>query len=718
MKPTHLSSSKNAAIELPDVTQVVLEHSLWWCLTQRKQAPWEVSFALSKPFARRLPCEVSNFEAFTHCLKPESQTMLSQKLEALRESPEQEQRFLMGFDTDHSTVWVMAQLHYQFDVDVESICANCVEVSELHALEEELVASNSRLMIERLKEREAMAQKQADLLQQEYQAQTQFLAMLSHELRSPLMGVNGLVDLIKQNYLQQKPIGEPLQVMRLTIDQLNFLINDILTFSQTQSDQIQLQNTVFDIQDLAHYIQHLTKSIAVEKGLKVDLHLDTQHQCFFGDVVRTSQVLVNLMVNAIKFTEEGGVSLVIEQPRNTKGVRIYVRDSGPGISESDLVHIFDPYKQLDAKGKRKYVGSGLGLSIVKNLVELMQGQVHVHSQLGQGATFEVWLPFEGRSCKELEAEETSRFRGFDTQKMDEAVTASSHSTMAEDKARAQVPPCRVLIADDSIINRQVLASFLQEAHCDVTQAEDGDQAWSLFQQASFEFVFLDIQMPGLNGMEVCQKIRALPEQACPQLKGVFALTAAHTQWEEAQLGVVLDKSQFDQWLEKPVSQDKVIHALKCFHQENATQRSFAQSEKTEIEIETEADTKSEDTQKPTQAGVATDAWLAQNEQAIAAWTPQKNVPEHLQAMVPQFQQALVEDLAQLQSAWAEQAFDAFSQALHHLKGNVMLFQVTPLLEVIEQLQQAKRAHGAQPSTFWPLAKKWLDHLEKLIQRLH
>jgi signal transduction histidine kinase/CheY-like chemotaxis protein len=694
------------------VAKTVLNQGLWWCATRKKSAPFSVGFYLSEAFAVLLPAlfeqEAVTFEAFEACLKSESQTILAQRMKALRKDPALEQRFLIGLEAEHGTIWLMAQLHWQATEEEEYICAHCVEVSELHALEEELVASNSRLMIERLREREQMAKKEADLLESQYQAQTQFLAMLSHELRSPLMGMNGLIDLIKKNHHQGKSIGEQLQVMRLTVDQLNFLINDILTFSQTQSDQIRIQNSVFNLDEMIRYLRHLTKSIASEKGLNVTVDVSVEHDCFYGDLVRTSQVLLNLLVNAIKFTEQGGVHLSVDERQSDQGTGLVVQvcDSGPGIEDEDLRYIFDPFKQLDAKGRKQYVGSGLGLAIVKTLVEVMGGDVQVRSELTVGTCFEVWLPFPHRRCDEIEVSaiggmgKSSSFGG-------------AHMPVETEAENPSLPECRVLIADDSMINRRVLETFLVEAGCHVDQASDGNQAWSKFQQNAYEFVFLDIQMPGLNGMQVCEKIRALKPGDCEALKGVFALTAAHTEAEEAEAGIVLDKTLFDQWLEKPVSQDKVIHLLECFSQENSDCRS--------PDLQTaQADSELASPSKPKQATSETtmDDCVRRAQKEMHEFSLVQVLDDALLGMTPQLITSLQEEVMELKHSLDQKDLVGLSNGLHRIKGNLMMFHVSPLLELVKCLQQAKKQPEQREKVDWKMLVSGVNALEKLIDRLH
>ncbi|MBD3822627.1 MAG: response regulator, partial [Thiotrichales bacterium] len=487
-----------------------------------------------------------------------------------------------------------------------------------------LIASHSDLIIERLQEKERRSQQENALLHDLYKSQTKFLAMLSHELRTPLMGMSSLIGVAKQNQDNGLPVDEQLQIMKLTVDQLNFLINDILTYSQTESEHIQINPSTFTVDEMAEYVTHLTKSIANDKKVTVSVAKKTRTCCFYGDLLRISQILVNLIVNAIKFTHEGGVFVEIEESKI--GLQFSITDSGEGIDEAQLQNIFEPFKQLESKGSQQYFGSGLGLPIVKRLVELLGGTIEVESIKGVGTKFTVDLPIEEGVC-----EQNERFP-------EDIESRIEH----KQKLIELKEPLSVLIADDSIINRKVLELFLHEINCEVEHAEDGNQAWQKFLEKDFDIVFLDIQMPEMDGMEVCRKIRALDHGLKPKLKGVYALTAAHTEDEISKLGLEIDKTLFDAWIEKPISQDKVFGAL---YKELIAREALSKAPLTKI------------------------------------------VPDTLIHLLPQFIESTSNDLEKLQTLLKEKNEAQFRQVLHSLKGNLMLFEVEEMLEVIKKMER-------------------------------
>lgn len=616
--------------QIPSVIQsFLLDQTLWWCLTKK---PKEDCFSASPALQKTLSSSLASFDAFQSCLKPDYVPLLELKLmELLRQK--EASRTLVGLSVEGREVWLMMQLQYARIEDEDVICAQCVEVSEMYRLEESLVISNCQLMLEQHQAKELQAVHEAELLQEQYNEQTQFLAMLSHELRSPLLGMASLVAQIKKNQVKGESIDDQLTVIKLTIDQMNFLINDILTYAQTQFNSIKLSATEFELDQMADYVSHLTKSIAQEKGVFVSVSLSAKGQCFLGDVVRVSQILVNLIVNAIKFTKFGGVFVEIKEA--SESLTFKVTDSGEGIAADELKNIFRPFKQLESDEGKLFVGAGLGLSIVKTLVDLMEGDIEVQSTKGVGTSFIVQLPLkrcEHSAClnppmRDAAEEEDGR------EKSTERHTLYRFDT-----------PYRVLIADDSVINRKVLESFLIELGAEVTHAADGREAWNVFQQEAFHFVFLDIQMPLYDGGQVCRMIRRLPDHQIPDLRAVFALTAAHTEAEVAQMGIEVDKSIFDEWVEKPISQDKVMSLLQRY-----------------------------DVRKS----------IVSEEVALLS----SELPQHLQALLPEFIASTQADFEQLFDLLAQNNSLEFKQGLHTLKGGFMMFELKQLVELAKEIEK-------------------------------
>lgn len=624
----------------------MFNNTLWWCLELDSE---QVRIKISPCFEKMLGSSVETFDDLLTFMLPDSANLFMSKTEGVLQKIDRRDRFITGFQLENEVKWLINELNHTRKGSVEVFCANCIEVTEMYKLEEKLVQSNSQLMIEQLQEKREKSRKEKELLQKQYKEQTKFLAMLSHELRSPLVGVGSLINVVKKKLSKGESVLDQLKIMRLTIDQLNFLINDILTYSQTQSEHIHINPAPFPLEQMAEYVSHLTKSIANEKGVFVSFSLEYHSSCFYGDLLRISQILINLIVNAIKFTHKGGVIVEVEEKDTT--LVFTITDSGEGISDEQLENIFVPFKQLETNGSRQHLGSGLGLPVVKTLVDLLEGEISVESTLGEGTTFKVVLPIEIKPCPK---------------EADQALDEEPLLVMKElDNSHAK--SLKVLIADDSIINRKVLEVFLKEVDCEVDHAGDGGDAWQKFNEQDYDFVFLDIQMPVLNGVQVCQKIRALDSSVIPNLKGVFALTAAHTEFEVQQMGIELDKSIFDQWIEKPISEDKVIRAL---YSELNQRDEISESKISQI------------------------------------------VPPALTHLIPQFTESTQKDFEKLRQLLRGQSEKEFKKIAHSLKGNLMLFELHEMVDLVKILETKNLGKDVDSVTHL------LDQLERLFAELN
>ncbi|WP_024851321.1 hybrid sensor histidine kinase/response regulator [Hydrogenovibrio kuenenii] len=604
-----------------DISKFFSQKALWWCLHYDEKF---AMISLSEAFESRLGAAVLTSDDFMSYMVPESIHHFMTHTQALLEKKTDKSQFLMGLNIDGELVWLINELYHQKQGDNEVICATCIDITHMYKLEERLIASHSDLIIEQLQEKEKRSQEENTLLHELYKSQTKFLAMLSHELRTPLMGMNSLINVVKHNQENGRSIEDPLRIMKLTVDQLNFLINDILTYSQTESEHIQINPSSFTIDEMSEYVTHLTKSISNDKGMTVSVTQKTHSEWFYGDLLRISQILVNLIVNAIKFTHKGGVFVEIEE--TSVGLLFSITDSGEGIEKEQLERIFEPFKQLKSKGSQQYFGSGLGLPIVKRLVELLGGTIEVESVKGVGTKFTVELPV-GLHSRELYEDDLDAEQTVHTEHKQKLIELSE--------------PLSVLIADDSVINRKVLELFLHEINCVVEHAENGKEAWQKFLEQDFDIVFLDIQMPEMDGMEVCRKIRTLDHGLKPKLKGVYALTAAHTEDEISNMGIVVDRSLFDDWIEKPISQDKVFGAL---YKELIVREELAKAPLIDL------------------------------------------VPESLVHLLPQFVESTSADLKRMHSLLSEQDETTFRQVCHSLKGNLMLFEVKQILSVVKKIE--------------------------------
>ena len=353
--------------------------------------------------------------------------------------------------------------------------------------------SSIRAQAERAEyERQLIAQR--DQAQEVARVKAAFLANMSHELRTPMHGILNLCDLMLETPLDD----DQQRLMDTMLDSAQGLLrilNDILDLSKLEAGRVEIENIAFDLPDLVARLSQVMQVQAQRKGLSWEVQIAPGVAGMLGDPTRMRQILNNVLGNALKFTEHGGVvlSITVSPP----GVLcIEVRDSGIGMSPEVVSRLFEKFSQADASIARRYGGTGLGLAITRQLVTRMGGEIVARSTPGQGSVFTVTLPYRA---------------------VEVPVFAIS------DQVPATEVQMRVLLADDNPVNRLTASRMLRGHAADVVMAEDGAQALAALRSESFDIVFMDIQMPGVSGEQALEAI--LRE---PQLYGnmpVIALTA-------------------------------------------------------------------------------------------------------------------------------------------------------------------------------------------------
>ncbi|EKO3407508.1 response regulator [Vibrio fluvialis] len=335
-----------------------------------------------------------------------------------------------------------------------------------------------------LKTRELkIAQQQAE---QANQSKSQFLAMMSHELRTPLNAVLGLIDLLRDDsdaYQQ-----EMLEQMENSAELLLVIINDILDLSRIESGHFELQRHWISLSKKLQHALEYHSQVAQAKDIKFNVKASICEQFeYWVDSVRLTQILFNIIGNAIKFTHQGFVDVSLVTARDR--LEIEVRDSGIGIDNERIEHLFSPFIQADTSITRNYGGTGLGLAITKHLVELMGGSIKVNSKLGEGSLFTISIPLESRSTS---AANENAGQLSDTKTCD-ALDNSKH----------------ILVVEDTKTNQMVIQLLLNRMGYNVTIANNGQHAIELIEKnRSFDLIFMDISMPIMDGIQATRILRS------------------------------------------------------------------------------------------------------------------------------------------------------------------------------------------------------------------
>ena len=366
-----------------------------------------------------------------------------------------------------------------------------------------------------------------------------FWANISHEIKTPLNGILGMTSLLFDSRLTQEQ-KEIIEIIKDSGEHLNIILGDVIDYSKLSTGELEIIKKPFPLQKTLDQVIHLFDHMAKEKGIELSYIIDSDVPSgIHTDEHRLKQILINLIVNGIKFTENGHVKVIVEKSGQKNHLRFIVEDTGLGIPTHKLDRLFKPFSQIDNGSARKYGGTGLGLVICKKLSEKLGGQIKVESQYGKGSCFSFTIEALAVQMKQL------------NKSIDNQVNINdAHNSIRSIKLN-------ILIVEDNPINQKILLSLLNKNGYKADKAFNGIEALKMIEKKEYDLVFMDIQMPEMDGITATREIfKRFPDKR-PRIVAVTANVLQEDRNKCFEVGM-------DDFLAKPINSNILLSVLRRY----------------------------------------------------------------------------------------------------------------------------------------------------------
>ena len=507
------------------------------------------------------------------------------------------------------------------------------------------------------------------------EAKEKFLANMSHEIRTPINGIAGMISLLSgtnPSPEQQKYLG----AIKTSTDNLKVIINDILDISAIESGKLKFEKIGFKINNLLPQVIENFLPQAKEKNIDLNYSMDQDSNLvLLGDPVRLSQILINLISNALKFTLSGKISINVKtktlSDQNVLSV-IEINDTGIGIPADKLETIFDSFRQADESVSRKFGGTGLGLSIVKQLVGLQNGEIKVSSFENKGTKFTISLPFELGSSEDLKYE------------------AEAHINQININSR--LPGLRVLLVEDNEINRLYASNLMKNWECEVDIAENGLICLEKLTRKTYDVILMDIQMPVMDGFEATKSIRTnfkIPKSETP----IIALTANAIKGDNEKCIAI----GMNEYLSKPFIPHDLFSILSNYYKGDKTNVTDKKTKSTDGNTEL-----SESPQ-----GLTNLEYLA---------SISNNDKGFMKEMLKTFVKSTPASISEMKKALSNKDYNVVGQIAHRIKPSITFMGINSLKLLVKEVELLGKA-GEKPQEIEEKAQDLISNIEKAIIEL-